>query len=89
MADRKKWREVLEGEVALWSGKTPQQVIADLPSTKAYQVRVGSVEYQVEVELLENTDSHIHIALGVDDGTLPSSIFPVSASFILKKCDRP
>jgi len=88
MADRKKWREVLEGEVALWSKKTYQQVIVELPSAKAYQVRVGSVEYQVEVELLENTESYIHLAVMVDDGTLPASIFPVSDSFILKKSDR-
>ena len=85
MTDRKKWREVLEGEVAIWSNKTYQQVIAELPSTKAYQVTVDSVEYQVEVDLLENTESYIHVAVDVHDGRLPSAISPVSATFILKK----
>ncbi|MFZ0305360.1 MAG: hypothetical protein WAL75_21905 [Terracidiphilus sp.] len=89
MSDRKKSRGVLEGEAALWSKKTPDQIIAELPETKAYQIRVESVEYNVEVELLENTESYIHFAIGVEDGRLPSAIFPVSDSFILKKCDTP
>jgi hypothetical protein len=87
MTDRKKWREVLEREVAFWSEKTYEQLVAELPSTKAYQVRVDSVEYNVEVELIENTESYIHVTVGVDDGRLPSAVFPVSDSFILKKCD--
>jgi len=89
MADRKKWREVLECEVALWSKKKFQQVIAELPSTKAYRVRVDSVVYQVEVVLLENNESYIHVAVIVDDGTLPASISPASATFILNKCGNP
>jgi hypothetical protein len=60
-----------------------------LPSTKAYQVTVDSVEYQVEVDLLENTETYIHVAVGVDYGTLPASISPVSATFNLKKDESP
>jgi hypothetical protein len=90
MADRKKLREVLEGEVALWSKKTYQQVIAELTlDLEAYQVKVDSVEYNVEVQLLENTESYIHVSVAVDDGSLPSAMFPVSDSFILKKDDAP
>jgi hypothetical protein len=89
MADRKKLRKVLEGEVATWSEKTCQQAIDELPSAlKAYQVNVDSVEYNVEVQLIENTESYIHVIVSVDDGRLPSSIFPVSDSFILKKSDK-
>jgi hypothetical protein len=39
----------------------------------------------VEVELLENTEEYLHVMVGIDDGSLPASMFPVSQSFICRK----
>ena len=85
MAYRKQWRAELDHELAVWSKKTPKQLILELPETKAYQVNVGNSTYQVEVDLLENTESYLHVGVGVDDGRLPASMFPVTDSFILSK----
>ena len=52
---------------------------------RAYAVEWESRKYQVEVELLENTEKHIHVAVSVDDGTLPASIRPLFTSFIRNK----
>jgi hypothetical protein len=85
MAGREEIREVLEDQVAIWSKKTHEQIVAELPDMKAYEVRVGEIAYQVEVELLENTESYIHVSLAVDNGQLPAAMFPLCNSFILKK----
>jgi hypothetical protein len=52
---------------------------------QAYEVEFGSKKYQVEVELLENTAECIHVAVSVDDGSLPDSLFPLTSSFIRHK----
>ena len=41
--------------------------------------------YQVEVEILENTEKYVHVLVAVDDGTLPAAMLPLSASFIREK----
>jgi hypothetical protein len=41
----------------------------------------------VEVELLENTPEYVNVAVTVDDGTLPASIFPLSYNIVRKKED--
>jgi hypothetical protein len=43
------------------------------------------MKYQVEVEVLENTEKFVHVAVSVDDGTLPASIHPLSESFMCMK----
>ncbi len=53
-----------------------------------YEVEFDSKKYQVEVELLENTEKYLHVTVAVDDGTLPASIFPLTASFIREKTPR-
>ena len=45
-----------------------------------------SKKYQVEVELLQDTDTYVHVMVAVDDGLLPASISPVTATFT---CDKP
>jgi hypothetical protein len=62
-----------------------EQLIAELHEEQEYSVEVESKRYQVEVQLLENTNEYIHVAVSVDDGSLPWSIVPLSNSFILKK----
>jgi DNA relaxase NicK len=50
-----------------------------------YEVEFESRKFQVEVEILENTANYIHVAVSVDDGSLPASIRPLTDSFIHNK----
>ncbi len=79
------WQKVLDAEVMRWSGMTCEQLIAELHEVRAYQVEVESKEYQVEVELLENTEDYVHVIVAVDDGSLPASISPSTHGFIKQK----
>ena len=85
MNRREEWRKVLDAETEHWSGKSCEQLIAELPEVRCYEVEVDSKHFQVEVEILENTKEYVHVALGVDDGSLPQSIVPVSRTFIRQK----
>jgi hypothetical protein len=85
MSRRDEWRKVLDAETERWSAKSCEQLIAELHEEQNYTVEVGSKQYQVEVQLLENTKEYVHVMLGVDDGSLPWSIVPVSTSFIRHK----
>lgn len=80
-----RWRQILDAETVKWSKKTCGDLIAELHETQAYQVEFESKPYQVEVELLENTDQYIHVMIAVDDGSLPASIVPSTNSLILQK----
>jgi hypothetical protein len=64
-----------------------ERLIAELHELRAYEIEVDSRRYQVEVELLENTNAYVHVVVGVDDGHLPMSVAPVTQSFIRKKSD--
>jgi hypothetical protein len=80
------WKPVLDAEMKKWSVMPYAQIISKLPEkNECYEVEVGLKKYQVEVNLLENTERYIHVALSVDDGTLPASFRPVSSSFICEK----
>jgi hypothetical protein len=61
------------------------QLLEELHETQAYEVSEGSMSYQVEVEILENTDRYVHLSVAVDDGRLPWSIFPLSKDILLTK----
>lgn len=62
-------------------------MIAALGEEQCYEVEFGSEKYQVEVKLLDNTDEYLHVGVFVDDGTLPASLRPESASFIRAKLE--
>jgi hypothetical protein len=85
MGRRDEWRKVLDAETERWSAKSCEQLIAELHEVQAYTVEAGSKQYQVEVEILENTKEYVHVILAVDDGSLPWSISPVSRTFIQQK----
>jgi hypothetical protein len=85
MGRRDEWRKVLNAEIERWSGKSCEQLITELHEVQAYEVVVDSKHFQVEVQLLENTKEYVHVALDVDDGSLPWSICPVSRTFIRQK----
>jgi len=82
---REAWRPVLEAEIKRWSAMSCEQLVAELADDQVYEVEFDSKMYQVEVELLENTERYIHVAVAVDDGSLPASIRPLTDSFIRNK----
>ena len=85
MGRREEWRKVLDSEVQRWSAKSVGQLVSDLRELLTYEVEIGSKKYQVEVELLEKTDSYIRVMVSVDDGSLPASISPLVHTFICRK----
>ena len=79
------WQEVLAAELKRWSTQSYAELVSSLHDVQAYEVERGPQKYQVEVELLEQTDDYVHIAVAVDDGTLPASLSPLTHTFIRKK----
>ena len=89
MSRRQEWQKVLDTEVQRWSAKSCEQLIAELSDVQAYEVERDSKTYQVEVELLENTETYLHILVAVDDGSLPASFWPLTQTFIREKLRPP
>ena len=85
MNRRQNWRKVLAREVQRWSALPCDRLLSELPEVKAYEVEHESKTYQVEVEILENTTTYVHVLVGVDDGSLPASIRPETESFLCRK----
>jgi hypothetical protein len=85
MGRREEWRRVLNSEVRRWSAMACEQLISELHDRQAYEVELDSKKYQVEVELLENTEKYIQVRVAVDDGSLPASISPLTHTFICSK----
>jgi len=85
MSRRTEWQKVLDTEIRHWSSISCERLIAELHDVLAYQVEVDSKQYQVEVQLLENTNEYVHVLVGVDDGSLPASFAPLTKSFIFQK----
>ncbi len=85
MEHREEWKPVLEAEVKRWRAQPFEQLIAELQEERVYEIEFGGRTYQVEVEILENTDSYIRVVVSVDDGSVPASFRPLSESFIRNK----
>ena len=85
MSRREEWQKVLEAEVKRWSALSCEQLVSELNEVKTYEVELDSKQYQVEVELLENTARYLHVMVAVDDGSLPASITPLTRTFICPK----
>jgi hypothetical protein len=86
MRRRDEWRKVLDSEMERWTAMSCEQLLAELRDPPlVYEVEFDSKVHQVEVELLENTEEYLHVMVGIDDGSLPASMFPVSQSFICRK----
>jgi hypothetical protein len=82
---RAQWLTVLDAEMKRWSAMSCDQLIVELRDTRAYEVEFEGKPYQVEVELLENTDQYLHVTVSVDDGSLPTSISPSTGTFLCYK----
>ena len=85
MNRRETWRPVLDAEIKRWEAKSFAQLVAELEDEKVYELKFEGQEFQVEVHVLESNAESIHVCVSVDDGTLPASIFPLSASFIRRR----
>lgn len=62
-----------------------EQLVRELQDIREYQVEVGTNHYQVEVQLLENTERYVHVSVAVDDGSFRGSLVPLSTSFVTQK----
>ena len=82
---RQTWRVVLDREVQRWSALPCDRLLTELREIKVYEVEHDSKTCQVEVELLENTATYLHVMVAVDDGSLPASLRPETDSFICRK----
>jgi hypothetical protein len=85
MTRRERWRRVLDLELQRWSAMTPERLASASDAERVYEVELDAKTYQVEVEILENTEEYLHVLVAVDDGSLPASLRPESQSFICKK----
>ena len=85
MSRRAEWREVLDVEAERWSSMSCEQLIAELHAVRVYQIENEDKWYQVEVELLEDTNEYVQVGVGIDDGSLPASFAPVTHTFIRHK----
>ena len=79
------WQKVLDAEVKRWSAMSCAQLASELDDVQTYEVDFEAKQYQVEVELLENTERYLHVMVSVDDGSLPASLWPLTHSFICHK----
>ena len=85
MKRREQWRPVLDAELKRWRAKSSEQLLAELRDEQTYEIEFENKMYQVEVEILENTEKYVHVLVAVDDGTLPAALLPLSSSFIREK----
>jgi len=68
-----------------WSAKSCAELLCELSDAQAYQLEFQGEQYTIEVQLLENTDTYVHVGVSVDDGSFPASLRPLSSSFIREK----
>jgi hypothetical protein len=83
LSRRDGWRKVLDAEVQRWSALSCDELISVLRDDQAYEVEFESKKYQVEVELLENTEQYLNVIVAIDD--FPASIRPLCQTFIRSK----
>jgi hypothetical protein len=84
---RDEWRPVLDAEIRRWEAKSCEQLISELKDVNTYETEFHSQKYQVEVQLVENTDSYVHVLVAVDDASFWGAVRPLNSSFIRQKSD--
>ena len=62
-----------------------EKLVSELADEQNYEVTIESQRYQVEVQLLENTDGYVHVIVSVDDGSFWAACNPLWESFRLDK----
>lgn len=85
MANRAELRRALEDEVRRWSAISYSRIHEEIRNRGIYQIASDSEEFQVEVILLEDTETYWHVGLSIDDGRLLTAMRPVCDSFVNRK----
>ena len=85
MPKRDQCRPVLDAEMKRWSQMSCDRLISVLKDDHTYVLEFQSKKYQVEVQLLENTEEYVHVGVFVDDGHFWRAMRPLSSSFICRK----
>jgi hypothetical protein len=85
MRRRETWRPILEAEIRRWEAKSCALLISELAHVVTYEVEFDAQRYQVEVQLVENTDTYVHVGIAVDDASFWGAVRPLSSSFIRDK----
>ncbi len=61
------------------------QLTSQLAHLQSYEVEFESKKYQVEVQMLENTATYVHVGVAIDDSHFWRAMRPLSSSFICRK----
>lgn len=89
---KEKLLQALRSEVNQWSSQTSGQLRSQLEETLSYSSKLDDEAYQVQIEVLEDTDTYVHVLVAVDDGSLWRGMNPLSTSFLVHddgRVDRP
>lgn len=80
-------KELLHLEVAKWKAKPWAAILAELHQVCGYQAtsHSGTIDYQVEVELLEATEQDALIIVAIDDGTILGGLHPLTKMLHIRK----
>jgi hypothetical protein len=49
-----------------------EAILAKVPDVEAYQIEFGN-RYNVEVQILDNTEHYVRVVVDVDHGNMPTS----------------
>jgi len=79
MKRQDQWQPVLDAELQKWNAKSLAELVNELQVEQAYEVEFGGKRYQVEVQLLENTQKYLHVGVDVDDSSMPASLRPLGS----------
>jgi hypothetical protein len=60
-------------------------LISALSYEQTYEAEFESKKCQVEVQLLENTDTYVHVGVAVEDGSFWGPLHPRPSSFVREK----
>lgn len=77
----------LRSEADQWAKKPFEALVEELRDVVAYEVGASADWYQCEVQILEHTDSYVHVGVAVDDGGW-RAIVPLSMSFLVYRDGR-
>jgi hypothetical protein len=86
--NKKRLQALLDREISIWSAKSFEQLATEVRDIVSYERGEGADFHQFEVQLLEHTESYVHVCVSVDDGHLLRSVLPVTRSFIVHRDGR-
>ena len=85
MSRQQEWQPVLDSEMQRWSAKSSESLVAELAEEQVYEVAFRGGKVQVEVKMLEDTETYLHVGISVDDGVLSAALRPLASSFIRRR----